>query len=57
MADRLMKGNLEARIRELRAEDLSWQEISRRLFAEASVEVSAETLRAWGRRLGIDQAA
>lgn len=47
MADTLMKGTLEERLRELRAEGRSYDEISRVLYAEGSVNISGRTIRDW----------
>jgi len=56
MADRLLGGQLGARLTELRAEGLSWEDIAKRLHVDG-VEVSGETLRAWGATLaGVDKA-
>lgn len=55
MADKLLEGNLEERLRTYRAAGVSWQEIARRLYSEASVEASVTTLIKWGQLLGIPE--
>lgn len=57
MADRLLDGRLAARLAELRAEGQSYDDIARILFAEAGVSTTAQTCRAWGRKLGLDEPA
>lgn len=57
MADRLLAGRLAERMREHRANGLSWPDISRRLYDEAGIEASDETLRTWAKALGISEAA
>lgn len=52
MADALMKGRLEDRLRELRSEGRSYDEISRVLYAEASVNASGRTIREWCVQVG-----
>lgn len=54
MADTLMGGRLLARLRELRSEGRSWDDISRVLYAEHHVVVSSRALRDWGATLGLD---
>ncbi len=49
MANRLLDGRLDELIAEYRAAELSWEEISRKLYEAGGVEVSAETLRKWAR--------
>ena len=57
MADALMKGRLVERLRELRAEGRSYDEISRVLYAEASVNASGRTIRDWCTQLDSDSTA
>jgi len=54
MADTLLGGRLVERLTQLRGEGLSFDEISRHLFAEARVTTSGETCRSWARQLGIE---
>lgn len=56
MADALTKGRLEDRLRELRGEGRSYDEISRVLFAEAQVNASGRTIREWCVQIGTDDA-
>jgi len=56
MADRLAGGSLVDRLREMRAEDLSYDEIGRRLFAAYGIEVTRQTLSNWCEQLGITEA-
>ncbi|MEA2702902.1 MAG: hypothetical protein QOD63_847 [Actinomycetota bacterium] len=56
MADRLTGGRLAALIVQYREAGSSWDDISRRLYSEFDVEVSAETLQAWGKALAEDAA-
>jgi len=48
MANRLAGGNLPELLAERRAAGQSWDDISRQLYSEVGIEVSAETLRKWG---------
>jgi hypothetical protein len=57
MADRLLEGQLELRLRSLYTESGSWEEVSRRLLVEHAIQVSGQTLRQWAKRLGIGVAA
>lgn len=54
MADALLQGRLEDRLRELRADGRSYDEISRVLYGEASVDVSGRTVRDWCVQIGAD---
>lgn len=56
MADRLTGGRLADIIAGLRAEDRSYEEITRRLFAEHGIEVTRQTVARWGALMGIDKA-
>lgn len=47
MADRLLDGKLIELLREQREQGLSFDEISRRLFAEHEIEFTGQTLRNW----------
>lgn len=51
MADRLLQGRLADRLITLRGEGLSFEDISRRLYADAGIEVTGGTLRIWHREL------
>lgn len=53
LVDKLADGNLEERIRTLRAEGLSWEMIARSLHADFGTAVSHETVRSWARQLGL----
>lgn len=53
MADRLLNGRLASLLREFRHQHLGTEDIARRLYAEAGVEVSGETVRRWCIDLGI----
>jgi len=53
MADRMAEGNLAARITALRAAGDSWETIARVLYDESGIEVTGQTLRAWGQMLGL----
>ncbi len=57
MADRLASGNLQALMGSLYDETGSWEEVSRRLFAELGITTSGQTLRRWAEQLGIGAAA
>jgi hypothetical protein len=57
MADRLLNGGLQDRIREGRVAGVSFEDLARQLYAEAGVEVTAQTLRNWARSLDIEPAA
>jgi hypothetical protein len=57
MADRLCGGDLAARLAKCRADGLSWDDVSRRLYAESGVEASRDTIRSWARQLGIEPPA
>lgn len=56
MADRLAGGSLPAKIRALRDDGLSWEAVAGRLYADHGIEVTAQTLRTWGRDLGFSEA-
>jgi hypothetical protein len=53
MADRLLGGRLLELLREYRRQQLGTEAIASRLYAEAGVEVSGETVRRWCLALGI----
>lgn len=57
MANRLAGGNLPELLTQYRAAGLSWDDISRQLYGEKGIEVTAETLRKWSEQLGIGAAA
>lgn len=54
MADQVAGGNLESRMRELRAEGHSFNAIAARLYAESGVEVTGATVGTWAKKLGIE---
>jgi hypothetical protein len=47
MADRLLGGRLDEVLRTHREQGLGAEDIARRLYAEAGIEVSGETVRRW----------
>lgn len=53
MADRLAGGTLADQLREMRGDDLSFDEIGRRLYAEHGIEVTRQTISNWCETLGI----
>lgn len=55
MADRVLDGQLEATLRRLYLETGSWEDVSRRLFAEYQIVVVGQTLRRWAKQLGIEE--
>ncbi len=55
MADQLLDGHLADRLLEGRRDGRSWDQISRELYAEASIAVSPNTLAKWARDLGIER--
>lgn len=57
MANRLAGGDLPGRLASWRAEGLSWDDISRKLYVECGADVVSETLRRWANQLGIGAAA
>jgi hypothetical protein len=57
MADKLAGGQLEALMGALYGETGSWEEVSRRLYAEHTITISGQTLRRWAELLGIGAAA
>jgi hypothetical protein len=57
MADKLAQGRLEALMGSLYGDSGSWEEVSRRLFAEHGITISGQTLRRWAEQLGIGAAA
>lgn len=50
-------GHLAEVIATGRAEGRSYEEITRRLFADHGIEVSRQTVARWGALLGVDKAA
>lgn len=56
MADRMAGGNLAAIIGDLRADGRSYEEVTRRLFADFGIEVTRQTVARWGALLGVDKA-
>lgn len=54
MADRLLDGKLAEVLAEGRSAGRSFEEISRRLFADHGIEAPSQTLRSWARQLGIE---
>jgi len=57
MADTLAEGKLVELMTAIYTETGSWEEVSRRLYAERSIGLSGQTLRRWAEQLGIGQAA
>jgi hypothetical protein len=57
MADKLAQGQLEALMASLYRDSGSWEEVSRRLYAEHAITISGQTLRRWAEQLGIGAAA
>lgn len=57
MADKLADGQLVAMMTALYDESHSWEEVSRRLYADRSITISGQTLRRWAEELGIGAAA
>lgn len=57
MADKLADGQLVALMTTLYDESRSWEEVSRRLYADRSITISGQTLRRWAEELGIGAAA
>lgn len=55
MADRVLDGRLRQVLTDLYGETRSWEEVSRRLYAEHNVRVTGQTLRRWNAELGIDK--
>ena len=57
MANKLAEGTLESLMASLYAESASWEEVSRRLYADKAITISGQTLRRWADQLGIGAAA
>jgi hypothetical protein len=57
MADKLAGGQLESLMGRLYGDSGSWEEVSRRLYAEHAITISGQTLRRWAEQLGIGAAA
>lgn len=57
MADTLAGGHLESLMASLYSDSGSWEEVSRRLYAEHAISISGQTLRRWAEQLGIGAAA
>lgn len=57
MADRLLEGKLAERLFLLRDAGFSYAEIARRLYQDAGVVVTGETVRTWILRLNLEGAA
>lgn len=55
MADRLTEGQLTAILTAHRTNGRSYEEISRRLWAEHGIEVTRQTVARWGKLLGLDE--
>ena len=53
MADRVLEGRLADTLGTLYRECRSWEAVARRLYADHGLTVSGQTLRRWGRDLGI----
>ena len=57
MADRMAGGKLAEIIAELRTEGRSYEDVTRRLFADFGIEVTRQTVARWGALLGADKAS
>lgn len=57
MADTLAGGKLADLMASLYADTGSWEEVSRRLYADCRVSVTGQSLRRWATDLGIGEAA
>ena len=57
MADRLADGQLQALMDQYYAESHSWEDVSRRLFADHGIQLSGQTLRRWSRLPGTEAVA
>lgn len=57
MADRVLDGELERVLTDLYTETRSWEEVSRRLYAEHGIRVTGQTLRRWNADLKIGEAS
>jgi len=53
LVDQVMGGQLLASLRAYRTKGLSWEEVSRCLFADHGVTVSGQTLRRWAPNLDL----
>lgn len=53
MADRVLDGQLREVLARLYVDTRSWEEVSRRLYAEHGVRVTGQTLRRWNGELQI----
>jgi phytoene/squalene synthetase len=56
MADRVLNGRLRQVLAELYLVTRSWEEVSRRLYADHGIRVTGQTLRRWNGELGISDA-
>lgn len=56
MADGLVGGRLAEVITEYRDQNLAWEDIARRLYADYGVQVTASTIRRWSELLDQDAA-
>lgn len=54
MADLLMEGRLAERLAAHRGAGMSYEQIGRRLYSEAGIDVTSNTIRKWLRFLGIE---
>ncbi len=54
MADRMAGGKLADIIGALRADGRSYEDVTRRLFADHGIEVTRQTVARWGALLGVD---
>lgn len=55
MADRLLDGHLREVLAGLYLDTRSWEEVSRRLYAEHGIRVTGQTLRRWNTELRIGE--
>ena len=52
----MFSGALVAFLRDGRQEGASWDELSRRVYGRTGLTVSADTLNAWSKQLGLTEA-
>lgn len=54
LVDRIMEGRLDEQLRQWRSENLSYEQIARRLLTDHEVDINSTTVRRWCIDLGID---
>jgi hypothetical protein len=57
MADRVLNGQLRQVLTDFYLDTRSWEEVSRRLYAQHDIRISGQTLRRWNGELGIEAPA